>query len=223
MKKRLNPPSREKILNTWWNQPWIDGKDLLAQKTNGKLSLDSQTDRCWCCRQLEDWWLDSKGKIDQSRNISIECCHVIPHSLGGANNPLNFVLMCSDCHRKSPDIKDNTSIFKWMEGEYDKRQKYHQEFIEGMQVFFPEIKSGPDTWKKNLLMIGHVFSTRDSKKFQKWFSKNTSFHFGEAYKASTMVSALRKFIDKYRPFPSCQTPKEVEDWYNGNIHADAQD
>jgi hypothetical protein len=175
--------------------------------THGKLSLDYDTDRCWCCRALENWWLDKDGNIDQSRNTTIERCHIVADSLGGSNNPLNFILLCSYCHRKSPDIKSDTAIFRWMEAEYDKRKAYTDELIEQFKAHFPEMAMGD--FKQKSEAIIHVFEVRDSKKFKNFFYKNTSWHFGESDKASTLVLALREFIDKHRPFPNYPLPKEV--------------
>ncbi len=197
--KKRRFPSKEKILAAWWGKLGNPNrKDRLAEKTNGKLRLDSQTDRCWCCRALENWWLTPDNEIDQSRNTRIERCHIVPHSLGGKDNPLNFVLLCVDCHRKSPDIKDEFSLFKWMEQEADKRNDYWASFTDGLKSQFPEISKKPI--EKGMIAVHHIFKIRDSDDFLNWEAKNTSVHFGVGQKASTHIAALRSYIDKFKPF-----------------------
>lgn len=211
IKQTLSYPSHEKILQTWWDAPHDKKyRDLLGEKTNGKLYLDAQTDRCWCCRALQDWWLDENGEIDQSRNTTIERCHIVPASLKGSFSPLNFVLLCSRCHRKSPDINSNTAIFKWMEAQADKRENYHKEWMEGCRAHFPELATTKGDYRKGLEKVTenilHFFDVAQSDEFNQWFLENTSYHFGESEKASTRILALREFIDKSHPFPNSPSP-----------------
>lgn len=148
---------------------------------------------------MENWWLTDSGEIDQNKNTLIERCHVIPHSLGGKDNPLNFVLLCSDCHRKSPDIKDEFSIFKWMEQEFDKRKEYNDAFNDGLKSQFPELSIKP--FEKTIIAVAHIIKIQNSDEFVNWYAENTTSHFGVRTKASTKVAALRCYIDQFQPFP----------------------
>ncbi|EPW1408059.1 HNH endonuclease, partial [Salmonella enterica subsp. enterica serovar Javiana] len=44
----------------------------------------------------------------------LERAHIIPHSLGGSNDVSNYILLCSKCHRESPDIANESALIEWM-------------------------------------------------------------------------------------------------------------
>jgi len=44
----------------------------------------------------------------------LERCHIIPWSLTQDQSVSNFVLMCRDCHRASPTIKEEAYLWNWM-------------------------------------------------------------------------------------------------------------
>ena len=54
--------------------------------------------RCWRCGYV--------------RNT--ERCHVIPHSLGGPDEPYNYRLLCNDCHQEAPNVADPSAMDKWI-------------------------------------------------------------------------------------------------------------
>ena len=63
--------------------------------------------RCWRC--------------GYKRNT--ERCHVIPHSLGGIDEPSNYRLLCHDCHLENPNVNDPNAMDNWIRstgiGQYD--------------------------------------------------------------------------------------------------------
>lgn len=44
----------------------------------------------------------------------LERCHIIPHSLGGSEEPANLVLLCRRCHREAPNINDPNFMWIWL-------------------------------------------------------------------------------------------------------------
>ena len=44
----------------------------------------------------------------------LQKCHIYPKALGGENVESNLFLMCSDCHRDSPDTIYRDMFFKWV-------------------------------------------------------------------------------------------------------------
>jgi 5-methylcytosine-specific restriction endonuclease McrA len=54
--------------------------------------------RCWRCGYV--------------RNT--ERCHVIPHSLGGPDEPHNYRLLCNDCHQEAPNVDSPTAMDEWI-------------------------------------------------------------------------------------------------------------
>jgi len=186
-RKKKSLPSKEKILATWWGPLEIENrKDRLSELTHGKLSLPPCTDRCWNCGCLEDHpWYTGIGQIER--------CHIIPKSLGGTQDPLNFLLMCSRCHRHAPDTNDPLIMFAWMEKEFDNRQEWMRDMCEGLPKYFPEIKTEKFP---ECSAISTILNHLSSEKFQEYYSKNASWHFGIRDKVSTKLGTLRKYIDE---------------------------
>jgi hypothetical protein len=97
-KNRHHTIDKGQILDCWYFTN--KGKELLQKiyKNVGYFDIPSDGE-CWCCNV----------------NITIEKCHIIPKSLGGSStDPLNFVLLCNECHKKSPNTIDYLSFFKWL-------------------------------------------------------------------------------------------------------------
>jgi ribosomal protein L37E len=55
-------------------------------------------ERCWRC----------------GYKSSLERCHIIPHSLGGSEEPENLVLLCRRCHREAPNVADSRFMWIWL-------------------------------------------------------------------------------------------------------------
>lgn len=197
-------PSKMEILKAYWGgSPECDiSQDVLLLKTHGKLRTPCDVDVCWCCHAIED---------HPEYDIKIQRCHVIPKSLRGSNDPLNFVLLCDRCHRHSPDIHDKDSIFAWMEMKEDEHQEYVATFIDLMKRTFPEANSGD----RNFGLIKIYLSDE----FREYRDANTTWHFGVLNKASTQVAALAKYIKEkgYLPSLNYQLPTKVVDLNNENI------
>lgn len=193
-KKRKSIPSKETILSAWWG-PLKDPtrKDKLAELTHGKLQLPTDTDRCWSCHALQDWWLDDDGQIDENKNTTIQRCHIVADSLNGSNDPLNFVLLCERCHRRSPDTISPQIIFDWLEKEHDNRTDTLKDRISEFKKWFPEIKDGDLT---SLSYVGVVLKCEDTQEFKDILSKESTWHFGINYKWSTHYGLLSKFIQQ---------------------------
>lgn len=90
---RQNAPGKKKI----W-QYWIDnGIQRGLDDTRYYNACDFNV--CVCCGR---------------ESSTLERAHVIPHSLGGSNDVSNYILLCSKCHRESPDIADESALIEWM-------------------------------------------------------------------------------------------------------------
>ena len=109
--KRPAAPSHRSILSSWFNRSdaeellGIDCFDNIAECTNGHWN-------CWACG------IPRKEK-------SLEKCHIVPYSLDGSNDPLNYFLMCSDCHNNSPDTRHIKIFISWV----SKKISYQDELI----------------------------------------------------------------------------------------------
>ncbi|MCV6636236.1 HNH endonuclease signature motif containing protein [Candidatus Albibeggiatoa sp. nov. NOAA] len=53
---------------------------------------------CWRCTQKR----------------SLQRCHIVPHALGGSEEPNNLVLLCSQCHAEAPNVADSEFMWTWL-------------------------------------------------------------------------------------------------------------
>lgn len=61
----------------------------------------------------------------------LQRAHIVPHMLGGTDtDPSNFFLLCSKCHKESPDTKYRKAFFKWI---YQKRT-YDNIFLHNLNL-----------------------------------------------------------------------------------------
>ena len=90
---RQNAPRKKMI----W-QYWIDNG---IQRGLDDTRYDNACDFnvCVCCGR---------------ESSKLERAHIIPHSLGGSNDVSNYILLCSKCHRESPDIASESALIEWM-------------------------------------------------------------------------------------------------------------
>lgn len=54
--------------------------------------------RCWRCGHMR----------------KCQKCHIIPHSMGGTDEPSNIVALCAQCHDEAPDVADPSAIWEWI-------------------------------------------------------------------------------------------------------------
>jgi hypothetical protein len=66
------------------------------------------------CGLSVDWAEAEKlcWRCTQGRNL--QRCHIIPHALGGSEEPSNLVLLCAQCHAEAPNVADSTFMWTWL-------------------------------------------------------------------------------------------------------------
>jgi len=77
---------------------------------------------CWGCGKWlhdYDYGYVSDHSLQQVYNhpsvkSQLEKAHIVPHAIGGTDVPSNMFLLCSECHRESPDTKYSKEFFKWV-------------------------------------------------------------------------------------------------------------
>ncbi|WP_348660978.1 HNH endonuclease signature motif containing protein [uncultured Idiomarina sp.] len=102
--KRKTPPTKRQILTYWTSTK--EGQEHILRlrkayriKIENVVLLDYDCYSCFACNR---------------QTSSLERCHIKPHANGGENIVSNFVLMCSDCHEKSPTIDSEKIFWKWL-------------------------------------------------------------------------------------------------------------
>lgn len=143
------------------------------------LSVDIKEahERCWRC--------GCKRRLQR--------CHIVPDSLGGQDEPSNFVLLCARCHLENPNVADPDIMWDWLKAYkticYDTFWINHgmQEYekIYGCS-FKEEIK------KRNITdfsVINQIISGKISR---------ASYHFGDPhFNVATIAGILRMSLKEY--------------------------
>jgi hypothetical protein len=103
MSDRKKPPKAIEIVEYWDNQPWVELKDGYWP-----CMVDVGEPSCQACHCWSPEWDIGKltGNYEEDRPLinqrwersGLEKAHIVPHSLGGANSPSNFLMLCRSCH-----------------------------------------------------------------------------------------------------------------------------
>lgn len=66
------------------------------------------SDAHFCC------WNCGDDRSRTNRQPALERCHIIPRALGGKDVPINYVLLCKDCHAEAPNVNDPKFMWEWI-------------------------------------------------------------------------------------------------------------
>ena len=101
LEERPTMPTKEAIARWWWHHGWDEAREY-------RLNLvDFGEPCCWACGTWRSSWTSW-------HKASLERCHIVPHALGGTNDPSNYVLLCKDCHLESPDTPHREAMLTWI-------------------------------------------------------------------------------------------------------------
>lgn len=89
MKRQPNKTPISEIVDYW--APRIDECDLSVDWSEAE-------EYCWNCGSPKE----------------LTRCHIVPHSLGGADKPSNYVLLCRACHEEAPNVADPRIMWDWL-------------------------------------------------------------------------------------------------------------
>lgn len=129
--------SHYKIFEYWRDKVITSGGEIVNVKdeygVNDKIVVDDDyCPRCWGCgalvvrdSKIDEWISKQCADEDEESNLKriwssketrskLNRCHIIPGALGGADEPSNLFLMCSECHTLSPDTTYPSMFFKWV-------------------------------------------------------------------------------------------------------------
>jgi len=136
---------------------------------------DEAHKRCWRC-----------GRCSKNRNVT-QRCHIIPNSLGGLNEPENFVLLCSACHKEAPNVNDKNVMWSWLKRtsttfydtlpslrafeEYEKM--YGTQFVSDVNDLFSS------KFPQGTNLDYTIFFEFFGQVFAKKLTSETTIHFGE--------------------------------------------
>ena len=144
-------------------------------KQNHGITWSYGHSRCWCCNGIKP----------------IEICHIVPKSLGGSDEPENLFLLCSECHRNSPDYSDPEFFFQWIEIQ---RGAHSEEILDAAKLLEVEPEKIWVTLSKAFSKRGEEYIHK--KTLDEIYSK-ASTHFGGGYSRGTKAAI---YAEIYRTF-----------------------
>ena len=151
------------------------------------LSVDwaEAEERCWRC--------------GCERNL--QRCHIVPHALGGKDEPSNIVLLCERCHADGPNVADPEIMWDWIrsygvpfydtfwsiKGMREYRHIYGNRFMDDFQKI---VESSSKQYSEQQL------ETMLREKLDQ-LKGDVSIHFGQPYlNDATMAGLYRMLLKK---------------------------
>ena len=133
----------------------------------------------WCDAETRCWRCGCENKLEK--------CHIIPHSLGGEDDPSNLILLCNRCHKEAPNSTDSECMWEW---------------IKATKVPFYDTfwaKRGLDEYEKtyNQNICDHLknVSVKKIKIATRKSFENATVHYGVGnYNTSTLASVVKNIV-----------------------------
>ena len=131
---------------------------------------------------------------------NLQRCHIIPHALGGRDEPANIVLLCSRCHAEGPNISDPEIMWDWIRA-YG--VPFYETFwsLRGMREYkFIYRKSVVSEIKDISNATGTPYDPNQLdelvKVHMKKIQEEVSVHFGQPYLNDATVAGLYRMVLK---------------------------
>jgi len=130
---------------------------------------------------------------------NLERCHIIPHALGGLDEPANIVLLCKRCHAEGPNVTDPEIMWDWI---YAYKIALYETFwsIMGMKEYKFIYQKGVMDEIKDIIAASKV--SENPEYLETLFNihlqatqKEASIHFGQPYfNSATMAGRYRMML-----------------------------
>ncbi|MBR0405275.1 MAG: HNH endonuclease [Eggerthellaceae bacterium] len=89
MRRKQNKTAIREIVEYW--SGIVDECDLSVDWAEAE-------ERCWRCGSVKE----------------LTRCHIVPHSLGGNDEPSNYVVLCRQCHEEGPNVSEPEIMWDWL-------------------------------------------------------------------------------------------------------------
>lgn len=172
MSKRENIKTTSKQIVEYWSEKVSDW-ELTVKWCNAHKC-------CWRC----------------GRETSLQRAHIVPDSLGGKDEPSNFVLLCEKCHSEAPNVVDPEIMWDWL-----KAYNTHSVALFGTLLAYREYKF---IYKTNFLddfeyieNKANITSEEYTNLKKQMFSigEGACKHFGQVYlNTATFAGVMRMFL-----------------------------
>ena len=134
--KRKTPPRHKKIIEYWLSDEGLMryrehvGKGCRLDFIGNLMMSDnfrSIEPFCFACKDMKAHRSKSWGHFDRA--------HIIPHMLGGSNNPSNFIILCHKCHLENPNTKYEDIYFTWLGSVKNHNLKWSEDLLKSLRLF----------------------------------------------------------------------------------------
>lgn len=145
---------------------------------------------CFACGWYSERWDKATPKASWER-ATLERAHIVPRSLGGADDASNVILLCNPCHQDSPDWRDPGEMARWIAERPDRSSKEVEELSDWCKAMqgVPEFKALLAEYEANPDVPDDVAIQRIVDML--WQStRNASMH-ASALSSGTKVAILR--------------------------------
>lgn len=153
----------------------------------------------------------------------LERAHIIPDSLGGLDEPSNFVLLCTHCHASAPNVLDPEIMWDWLKAYSTNNVVPFSMALAVREYKFIYGQSPLKELEQILKETNKQESDFDFNEIkQQLFSvgNGTSTHFGQPYlNTSTYAGFMRMFLKDLALKYGVEFPKEISEeeyktpWY----------
>lgn len=99
-------PPKWAVVQYWAADP--SGREVFAPH------LDVDNPCCFACGWFSERWTQGRSARKAWERATLERAHILPAGLGGSSAASNLILLCSSCHRESPDWHEPLEMAVWI-------------------------------------------------------------------------------------------------------------
>ena len=143
----------------------------------------------------------------------LQRCHIIPDSLGGIDEPSNYVLLCKTCHEAGPNVSDPEVMWDWIAA-YS--APIHDTFwtVQGLKEYeYIYNKPFEQDFAEILNHAGAAeLSNEQIDDYIRKAVQQSSIHFGQAYpNVATIAGTLRVMVKSIAEKYNVQFPLQDDE------------
>lgn len=180
MNDRPTPPTAYRIAEYWASaegaKRWL-------------VCIDLGEPSCMACGYYAKHWDKPKTPNQRWNDCKLDKAHIIALSAGGANEPSNYLMLCSRCHADAPMTNNEKAMFRWC----DRRRSY----VDVRLQSFKDAIEDADISIDDLMKLQSIEPDRlQELMHNKGKSLAAGTHFSEGMSHATMAAVLKSIIEE---------------------------
>lgn len=96
-------PTKYAIASYWAFQPLVGDNPF----------VDIGEPACFACEYYHPSWDEPEQHDKRWERAALERAHIVARSIGGSDEPSNFLLLCHECHEAAPMVADSRFMLAW--------------------------------------------------------------------------------------------------------------